>query len=115
MSSYLVITILIINAIVATISQVLLKISATKEYKNIYFEYLNPYVIFGYMLMFITIVVNIFALKYVSIVVSGVFSEIVHMIFGLFAGRLVFKEQISNRKIIGILIIVVGIIFVIKQ
>ena len=64
MSSYLVITILIINAIVATISQVLLKISATKEYKNIYFEYFNPYVIFGYLLMFVTIVVNIYALKY---------------------------------------------------
>ena len=42
---------LVASVIVASFSQVLLKKSAAKKYNNVIKEYLNPYVIIGYMMM----------------------------------------------------------------
>ena len=44
--------ILILSVFIAAVSQILLKKSALKKYTSVIWEYLNPYVIVGYGLMF---------------------------------------------------------------
>ena len=54
---------LVASVIVASFSQVLLKKSAAKKYDNVIKEYLNPYVIIGYMMMVGTTVLPILAYR----------------------------------------------------
>ena len=51
--------ILILSVVVASFSQILLKKSAQKTYRSIICEYLNPYVICGYGMMFLSIGTNL--------------------------------------------------------
>ena len=53
--------ILILSVVVASFSQILLKKSAQKTYRSIICEYLNPYVICGYGMMFLSMFLTIIA------------------------------------------------------
>ena len=53
--------ILILSVVVASFSQILLKKSAQKTYRSIIYEYLNPYVICGYGMMFLSMFLTIIA------------------------------------------------------
>lgn len=55
--------ILILSVFIAAVSQILLKKSALKKYTSVIWEYLNPYVIVGYGLMFGSTILTIIALK----------------------------------------------------
>ena len=50
-----------LSVAVASISQVLLKKSALKTYNTVVREYLNPYVISGYGLLFLSMLLTIYA------------------------------------------------------
>ena len=76
---------LVASVIVASFSQVLLKKSAAKKYDNVIKEYLNPYVIIGYMMMVGTTVLTILSFFF-------------------------FKEPITKRKVFGNALILLGII-----
>ena len=54
---------LIFGVLISTVSQVLLKKSASKEHKGIIREYLNPYVIGAYSLFVIATFITIYAFK----------------------------------------------------
>ena len=56
--------ILLCSVLIASFSQILLKKSAGKTYRSVIFEYLNPYVICGYGMMFLSMFLTILAMRH---------------------------------------------------
>ena len=100
---------LVASVVIASFSQVLLKKSAAKEYDNIIKEYLNPYVIIGYIMMVVTTVLTILAyrkIEYKNGPVIESLGYILIMIWSFFF----FKEPITKRKVFGNALILLGIL-----
>ena len=60
------------SVLISSISQILLKTSANKEYDNKLKEYLNPRVIIAYMFFFGATLVTVLALKYVPLSMGAI-------------------------------------------
>lgn len=100
---------MIVAELIAASSQMLLKKSAQKEHSSIITEYLNPWVICGYGLLLLSMIVTIFCydgLGYMGVVVM----EPINYVIVLVMARLIFKEKITFRKFLGVLLIISGIV-----
>ena len=95
--------------LLASISQVLLKKSAQKEYPSRIREYLNVLVIGGYVLLVIGMIIGTFCYKHLGYMGTVVLEPIAYILVMILA-RIVFKEKITRTKIIGMIIIVTGIV-----
>lgn len=93
---------------IASISQILLKKSAMKTYSSVIREYLNPWVIGGYGLMFVSMVCSIVAYTGVDYKNGPVIESLGNILVPALS-FLVFKEKISLRKALGIATIMAGI------
>ena len=101
--------VVILSVFVASLAQMFLKIGASMSHKSFIAEYLNPWVIGGYALLALSLVVNVFAMskgvrvKEVSIIesLSYLFVPVLSLLF--------FKERISLRNLLSIVIILAGI------
>lgn len=88
----------------------LLKQGARQEYAQWWRQYMNGWVIGGYMIMFATMMINIFSMskgvqvKEVSII------ESMSYLFVPVLSYVIFKEKLTRRKILAIAIIIVGVI-----
>ena len=94
---------------IASFSQVLLKMGAGKTYPSKIREYLNFYVITGYGMLFVSMVLTIVAyshLSYLSVPVVEAVGYVLVPVLSYF----IFKEKLSKRKILGIVFILTGII-----
>ena len=110
MNNYLVGGSLVItSALVAAISQVMLKKATQRAYKNWISQYLNVRVIFAYGLFFLTTIISILAVRYIPLSVASAL-DASGQVFILLLSRLVLKEHISRKKCLGVVIIVIGII-----
>ena len=98
------VALLVLSILISAYSQILLK-KGSKE-KNIY---LNKYTIIGYGIMLIATVLSFIALKYVNLSLSQILQSL-SFIFVAILSLLLLKERISKKKIIGMVIIIVGII-----
>jgi len=98
-----------LSVVVASVSQVLLKKSALKKYDNVIKEYLNPYVIGGYGLLFGSMLPTGYAYSGMDYK-NGPVIESLGNVFVLVLGYFVFRERISFRKILGIACIMAGIV-----
>ncbi len=98
-----------LSVAVASVSQVLLKKSALKVYDNVIREYLNPYVIGGYGLLFCSMLLTVYAYSGMDYK-NGPVIESLGNVFVLVLGYVVFRERISLRKILGIACIMAGIV-----
>ena len=99
---------MMISELIAASSQMLLKKSASNEYGSVIKEYLNPWVICGYGMLFLSMIITIFCydgLGYMGVVVMEPINYIIVMVLS----RLIFKEKFTKRKMIGVTCIVVGI------
>ena len=101
---------ILLSVIIASFSQILLKKSAQHSYDSFIKEYLNPYVIIGYSLFVVTTLLNIFAYSHGVELKSGAVIESTGLIFVIALSRFVFKETISIKKLIGVVLIMVGVI-----
>lgn len=97
------------SVIVASVSQILLKKSAMKTYDNIIKEYMNPYVILGYGMLVISMAMTIFAYKGVDLKMGPVI-ESTSYIFVAILSAIFLHEKVSNKKKMGLVIIVIGVI-----
>ena len=93
----------------SAISQVLLKQSASKEYKHQIYEYLNWRVILAYAMFVGILLVNTYAFTQVDMKYGSVIDAFSY-IFVLLLSSLVLKEKITKGKIIGNALIIVGIV-----
>ena len=102
------ILVLVSSGIAAT-SQLLLKKSAMAKHKNVIFEYFNWRVIFSYALLFSTTLINMVAmwcLPFKVVTVLGTLSYV----FVAIISRFVFHEQIKDKKVIGMVLILCGMV-----
>ena len=95
------------SVLVASFSQVLLKKSATRKYGSFLKEYLNPYVICGYGMLFASMILTILAYKGIDYK-NGPVIEALGNIIVLILSFLFFREKIGFRKLIGMGLVVVG-------
>lgn len=99
---------MLLAELIASSSQIFLKMSSKKSYPSAIREYLNCLVIGGYSLLLVSMVISIFCydgLGYMGTVVM----EPISYVFVLILSRIVFKEKISKRKIVGMSLIICGI------
>lgn len=92
---------------VASVSQILLKKSAMKTYASIVREYVNPFVIGGYGLLFLSMLLTIYAysgMDYKNGPVIESFGNVIVLVLGCFF----LKEKLSLRKLLGIGCIMLG-------
>lgn len=100
---------MMISELIAASSQMLLKKSASKEYGSVIKEYLNPWVICGYGMLFLSMIITIFCydgLGYMGVVVMEPINYIIVMVLS----RIIFKEKFTKRKMIGMTFILLGIL-----
>lgn len=94
---------------VASVSQILLKQSAQMEHKNIIFKFLNWRVILGYILLFGTTIINVFAYRGVELKVTPMI-ESTGIIWVTILAVLLLGEKPTKRAILSIAVTIVGII-----
>ena len=100
----------ILNVLLASGAQMLLKKGASLPHRSFIKEYLNPWVIGGYAIMGLTLVLNVFAMsrgiqvKEVSIIESLSYLFVPLLSFWLF------REELTKKKILSIGIIIAGIV-----
>lgn len=97
------------SCLLSTFSQILLKKSAQKHTGSIVKQYINIYVIGGYFITVICMLLTVIAYrgmpyKYGSVIESFAYFYI--MIFG----RLLLGERLTKKKVIGNGIIIFGVI-----
>ena len=99
----------IAGVFLSSVSQIMLKASAGKTYPSRLREYLNPLVIFAYVLFFSCTFIGLYALKVVPLSMSPVL-EASGYIFVAILSRIILKEKISKKKTLGLGIIIAGIL-----
>ena len=92
---------------VGSVSQVLLKKASLKNYSSPLMEYLNPQVIFAYILFFSTTLISVTAYRVIPLSLGAVL-ETTSYLYITFFGVVVFKEKVNKKKIFALLLIVAG-------
>lgn len=98
----------LLSVTIASFSQVMLKLGAGKTYSSKIREYLNFYVITGYGMLFVSMVLTIVVyshLSYLSVPVVEAVGYVLVPVLSYF----IFKEKLSKRKVAGILCILLGV------
>ena len=99
---------MILSAFITAFSQIILKKSANKKHKSVFFEYLNPYVLFSYVCYIGVLVLNVFIYTKVDYR-FGVVINSMSTVFVMLLSNIILKESITRKRIIGNVIIVCGI------
>lgn len=93
----------------SAVSQVLLKQSANVEHKNPLMEYLNWRVILAYGIFFGVLLLNTWCYTQVDMKFGPVIDTAAY-VFVLLFSRMILKEKITKGKLVGNLIIILGIV-----
>lgn len=101
--------IMALGVFISSLSQVLLKKAAVNKYKSFIFEYINPKVLIAYIIFFIATILSVFAYKVIPLSLGPIIDATGYIYVTLF-GVFIFKEKVNNIKIIGIVLIVLGIV-----
>lgn len=96
-------------AFLAAVSQIFLKKSAGKEHGGILGEYVNGYVITGYALLLLSLLMNMWAYQGMEYRFGPVINASSY-VFVLILGRLFLHEKITTKKLWGNAVIILGIL-----
>ena len=107
MSKYF--AIMILSGVLSSFAQVLLKKSAQKEKDSIIKQYLNIYVIAGYGITAFCMILTMIGFKGVPFKFGAVLESLTYL-YIMILSRLLLGEKLTKKKIIGNLIIVLGVI-----
>lgn len=100
---------LVSAVLISAISQILLKISTKRSHRGLIQEYFNPWVITGYMLLFLSMMCVIYAYRGVDYK-NGPVVEALGYVLVMLSGRVFFQEKITKKKLLGNLLILAGVI-----
>ena len=101
--------ILLLGVFISSISQVMLKKASMRQYESRVREYLNPLVIFAYVLFVGTTFLSILAYKGIPLSMGGVLEATGYIYVTVF-GVLIFHEKINAKKLIALALILCGIV-----
>ncbi len=100
----------LVSGILAAISQLLLKIAADgSKQKAGYRKFLDIRIIIAYSLLFLTIFMNMIAMRYLPYKYTPVLATISY-IFVLLLSHFYLHEKISKKQSVGTILIFLGII-----
>lgn len=94
---------------IAAFSQLLLKKSANRPHDSFLKEYLNPYVIGGYGLLVVSMLLTIGAYRGLAYKNGPIIESLGYVLVMLLSGVFL-KERITYRKIAGTALILTGIL-----
>lgn len=94
---------------IAAFSQLLLKKSANRPHDSFLKEYLNPYVIGGYGLLVVSMLLTIGAYRGLAYKNGPIIESLGYVLVMLLSG-IFLKERINSRKIVGTALILTGIL-----
>lgn len=99
----------ILSVFLASGAQMLLKKGALQPHGSFLKEYLNPWVIGGYVILGLTLVLNIYAMsRGIQVKEVGIIESLSYLFVPLMS-LLFFKERLTPRKTLSIVIIIAGI------
>ena len=98
----------IVSVIIASFSQILLKKGAMRKYSSFLKEYMNFFVITGYVMMFFSVFLTMIVYRGMEFMNVPVIESIGYvLVTGL--SYLVFREKFTKNKVVGICVILCGI------
>lgn len=100
----------VISALMGVVSQMMLKHSARLQHASWWREYINIWVISGYALMVLSLVVNLMAIHMGVLAQEVSIIECINYLLIPIAAWMVFAEPITRRKAIAIAVILVGVV-----
>ncbi|WP_455534641.1 EamA family transporter [Roseburia inulinivorans] len=98
----------VFSVFISSVSQTILKTSAEKKYDNRLQEYLNPKVIIAYGIFFLSSLITVVAYKYVPLSLGPIL-ESCGYIFITLLGYFILHEKVGKKKLIGLIVILMGI------
>lgn len=99
----------LVMVFVSSVSQVMLKKAALREYESTLKSYLNPLVIIAYGLFFLTTLTGVLCYKHIP-VSYGPILEATGYFYVTFWGVTIFGEKINSKKVLALILIVIGIV-----
>lgn len=99
---------MLMSVVIAAFSQLLLKKAAQNHYSSMVWEYLNIWVISGYVLMVLSTLLTVVAYKGLDYK-NGPIIESLGFVFVMILSRTFFREQLTKKKVIGNIFIFLGI------
>jgi uncharacterized membrane protein len=91
-------------------SQMMLKRSAQQRYSSWWREYINRWVISGYTIMVLSLLINLWAIHIGVLAQEVSIIECINYLLIPLGAWWIFKEPITQRKMIAIGVIIVGVI-----
>lgn len=107
-SSIIYVVVLLFGVFISAVSQVLLKKAALKKYDNVMKEYLNLYVITGYLIFIFSTILSVVAYKGIPLSMGPVI-EATSYLYVTFLGVKFFSEKLNLKKLLGLCLIIIGI------
>lgn len=102
------VAIAIFSSVLSAFAQILLKQSSCIKRSSIIKDYLNFYVVFGYIITFVCMILMIIAYRGLPFKYGAVIESLVY-IYVMILSRIFFKEKFTAKRVIGNLIIVCGV------
>ncbi|GLC82506.1 EamA family transporter [Lacrimispora brassicae] len=99
----------ILSCLLSSLSQILLKKSAQKHSESIVKEYVNTYVIGGYFITAVCMVLMIIAYRGMPYKYGAVIESLAYLYIMIFS-KLLLGEKLTKKKVAGNLIIIFGVI-----
>lgn len=100
---------LLMSVVISSFAQVLLKKGALVKHDSVIREYLNVFVIGGYALMFIATAFTVIAYSGMEYKNAPIIESLGYVIIMILC-RVFFGEPITKRKLIGNILVLVGIV-----
>lgn len=94
---------------ISSISQVMLKKSAMKNHGSALREYLNPLVIFAYVLFVGATLLSVIAYKGIPLSMGPVLDATGYL-YVTFFGVVIFHEKVTPKKLVALALIIAGIV-----
>lgn len=102
------IALILMGTFISSVAQVMLKKAAIRKYPSLIKEYLNPIVIVAYIIFFGATFLSIYAYKEVPLSMGPILEASSYIYVTIF-GVTVFKEDIDKKRIVALLLILIGI------
>ena len=102
-------SIFLVSVFISAISQIVLKRAASREYKNKIAEYMNLRVIAAYSLFFISSLMTVFAYKGVPLTLGPILESTGYIYIAILS-VIFLKEKATRKKIIGNVLIIIGVV-----
>ncbi len=100
----------VISTLMGAASQMMLKRSAQQRYSSWWREYINIWVISGYTIMVLSLLINLWAIHIGVLAQEVSIIECINYLLIPLGAWWMFKEPITRRKALAIGVIIVGVI-----